>query len=71
MEVVDQKEDSVTVPAGTFQAIYIKIKDKKAGTFQEAWINPQDVPINGMIKVLADTQYGKMKQELTAKSFAP
>ena len=70
-EVVDQKEDSVTVPAGTFKAIYIKIKDKTKGDIQEAWINPQDVPINGMIKVLADSQLGKVTQELTAKSFAP
>ena len=71
MEVVDQKEDSVTVPAGTFKAIYVKIKDKTKGDIQEAWINPQDVPINGVIKVLADSQLGKVTQELTAKSFAP
>ena len=71
MEVVDQKEDSVTVPAGTFKAIYVKIKDKKDGKIQEAWINPQEVPINGMVKALADSQFGKVTQELTAKSFAP
>ncbi len=71
MEIVDQKEDSVTVPAGTFKAIYIKIKNKKDGKIQEAWINPQDVPMNGMIKVLADSPFGKVTQELTAKSFAP
>lgn len=71
MEIVDQKEDSVTVPAGTFKAIYVKIKNKSDGKIQEAWINPQDVPMNGMIKVLADSPFGKVTQELTAKSFAP
>jgi hypothetical protein len=71
MEVVEQKEDQVTVPAGTFKAIYIKIKNKDDGKMQEAWINPQEVPINGMVKALADSQLGQVKQELTSKTFAP
>lgn len=71
MEVVDQKEDSVTVAAGTFKAIYIKIKNKDDGKIQEAWINPQEVPINGVVKVMADSQFGTVTQELTSKSFAP
>ncbi len=71
LEVVDQKEDQVTVPAGTFKAIYVKIKNKSDGKTQEAWINPQDVPINGMVKALADSQFGQVTQELTAKTFAP
>lgn len=71
VEVVETKEDRVTVPAGTFDAIYAKIKDKSNGQIQEAWINPQDVPITGMVKAIADSQFGKINQELTAKSFAP
>ncbi len=71
MEVVETKEDQVTVPAGTFKAIYAKIKNKSDNTIQEAWINPQEIPINGMAKALADSQFGKVTQELTAKSFAP
>ena len=71
MELVETKEDQVTVPAGTFKAVYVKIKDRDSGNIQEAWINPQEVPINGMVKALADSQLGKVTQELTAKSFAP
>jgi hypothetical protein len=71
IEIVETKEASVTVPAGTFDAIYAKIKDKSNGQIQEAWINPQEVPINGMVKAIADSQFGKITQELTAKSFAP
>ena len=71
MELVETKEDQVTVPAGTFNAVYAKIKDRDSGNIQEAWINPQEVPINGMVKALADSQLGKVTQELTAKSFAP
>lgn len=71
IEIVETKEASITVPAGTFDAIYAKIKDKSNGQIQEAWINPQEVPINGMVKAIADSQLGKITQELTAKSFAP
>lgn len=71
IEIVETKEASVTVPAGTFDAIYAKIKDKSNDQIQEAWINPQEVPINGMVKAIADSQLGKITQELTAKSFAP
>ncbi len=71
IEVMETKEDKVTVPAGTFDAIYAKIKDKSNDQIQEAWINPQEVPINGMVKAIADSQLGKITQELTAKSFAP
>lgn len=71
IEVVDTHEDRVTVPAGTFDAIYAKIKDRDSGDLQEAWINPQEVPITGMVKAIADSQFGKITQELTAKSFAP
>lgn len=71
IEIVETKEASITVPAGTFDAIYAKIKDKSNGQIQEAWINPQEVPINGMVKAIADSQMGKITQELTAKSFAP
>lgn len=71
IEVVETKEDRVTVPAGTFDAIYAKIKDRDNGQIQEAWVNPQEVPITGMVKAIADSQLGKINQELTAKSFAP
>lgn len=71
VEIVETKEDRITVPAGTFDAIYAKIRNKSDNTIQEAWINPQEVPINGMVKALADSQFGKVTQELTLKAFAP
>lgn len=69
-EVVEMKEDKVTVPAGTFDCIYAKIKSKKDGSIQEAWINPQAVPMAGMLKALADSQLGKVTQELQKATFA-
>ena len=67
-EIVEMKESSVTVAAGSFKCIYAKIKSKKDGSIQEAWINPQEIPMSGLLKALADSQFGKVTQEL--KSFA-
>ena len=66
-EVLEQKEDKVTVPAGTYDAIYIKIKDKANNdAISEEWVNPRDIPLSGMIKSLADSQLGKVTIELTS-----
>lgn len=65
-EIVEQKEAQVTVPAGTFKTIYIKIKDNGSGQISEQWINPREIPINGMAKSLADSQLGKVTIELTS-----
>ena len=66
VELIDQKEDKVTVPAGTFDAIYLKIKDKGDGKISEQWVNPRDIPLSGMLKSLADSQFGKVTIELTS-----
>jgi hypothetical protein len=67
MEIVDQKEDKVTVPAGTYDAIYIKVKDKaNKDAISEQWVNPRDIPISGMLKSLGDSQLGKVTVELTS-----
>lgn len=63
-EIVDQKEATVTVPAGTFKAIYLKLKEDNK--FSEAWLNPRDLPLSGMIKSIADSQLGKVTIELTS-----
>ncbi len=66
-EVLEQKEDKVTVPAGTYDAIYIKIKDKaNNNAVSEQWVNPRDIPISGMLKSLADSQLGKVTIELVS-----
>lgn len=70
-EILEMKEDKVTVPAGSFDCVYAKIKDKESGNITEAWLNPQAIPMSGMLKALADSQFGKVKQELTSFSFAP
>ncbi len=71
VEVVEMKEDSVTVAAGTFKCIYAKIKNKDDGKISQAWINPKEVPMTGQIKAIAESQLGQITQELTSFQFAP
>ena len=67
IEIVDQKQEQVTVPAGTFDSIHITIKDKaNNGDLSEQWVNPRDIPIAGMVKSLANSQIGKVTIELTS-----
>jgi len=70
-EVLEMKEDRITVPAGTFDCIYAKIRDRSDGKISEAWINPKVVPMSGTLKAVADSQLGKVVQEVTSMQFAP
>lgn len=65
-EVVESKEQSVTVPAGTFDTLYIKAHNKKDNNDVEQWINPKLIPVLGMAKMSAPTQMGQMVVELTS-----
>jgi len=66
IELVETKEDTVKVPAGTFVCMYIKAKQKSSGDFIEQWINPKEVPVVGLVKTIAPSQLGKVTVELTS-----
>ncbi len=65
VEIVETKEAEITVPKGTFKCIYARIKDLDSGDESELWINPQVVPIMGMIKTIQPSQMGTVTLELT------
>ena len=65
-EIVETKGTTVTVPAGTFDCLYAKIRDIDKNEESEAWINPDLIPIMGMLKQLAPGQFGQVVIELTA-----
>jgi hypothetical protein len=66
-EIIDQKEDHITVPAGEFDAIYIKIKDNaQNGQISEQWVNPRDIPLSGMLQSKATSQLGPVTIQLTS-----
>lgn len=64
-EVVDMKEDKITVPAGTFDCIYLKIKDTEKNQESQAWLNPEEIPMMGLIKAIQPGQFGEVTVELT------
>jgi hypothetical protein len=66
-ELIDQKEDKITVPAGTFEVIYLKVKDNaNNGQISEQWVNPRDIPLSGMAQSKSDSQLGKVTIQLTS-----
>lgn len=69
-EILEMKEDKITVPAGSFDAIHVKIKDKSNGNISEAWVNPKIVPMTGLLKMVGQSQLGEVIEEATAFSFA-
>ena len=64
VEIVEEGYKTVTVPAGTFEAIWVKINTEDAKGV-EAWINPRDTCMDGMLKMVSPTQMGKATMELT------
>lgn len=60
IEVIEMKEDRITVPAGTFDCIHARLKDKESNKEINAWINPQVIPMSGMIKQVAPSDLGNV-----------
>ncbi len=65
-EMLEQKEDTVTVPAGTFTCLYMKVQKKSTQEIVEQWINPSEVPVFGMVKQIQPSQFGPVTVELTS-----
>ncbi|OFZ18807.1 MAG: hypothetical protein A2Z20_11400 [Bdellovibrionales bacterium RBG_16_40_8] len=65
VEVVEAKPDRVTVPKGTFDCLYVKLRDKKNNSDSEAWMNMDLVPIGGLIKAVQPSQIGTITIVLT------
>ncbi len=65
-EIVEVKEDKITVPAGTFECIHARLKDKETNKESNAWINPQLIPISGMLKAVQPSQLGEVTILLTS-----
>lgn len=71
LDVVESRFESVRVPAGEFDSVYSKMRNRRDGKIQEGWSNPQLVPIGGMIKAKGESTVGAVTQELRAFSFVP
>ena len=67
IEVIEMKEDRVTVPAGSFDCIHARLRDKEKNEEINAWLNPGLIPMSGMIKQVAPSQMGTVT--ISLKSF--
>lgn len=65
-EIVESRPDTVQVPAGNFECSYVKIHNKSDNSDAELWLNPEIVPIVGLIKQISQSQFGPVTLELTA-----
>ena len=65
MEVIDVQNTTITVKAGSFDCLYVKILNKKDNKESEAWINQDEIPIGGLIQQKAPSQMGEVVVELT------
>lgn len=65
-EIEEMTEASITVPAGTFDCIYVKIRDLDKDEVSEAWINPNIIPISGLLQQKAPSQFGQVVVQLTS-----
>lgn len=58
LEIIEQSYTKITVPAGTFDVLYIKAKSD--GKIIEAWANPVEIPMDGIAKQVAELGMGNM-----------
>ena len=64
--VIDSKEDKITVPAGTFDCLYIKAHSKSQNADVEQWANLKEVPVMGLVQLKTTSQIGPVVAQLTS-----
>ncbi len=67
IEIIEVKEATIQVPAGKFDCIHARMKNKEDNSEINAWINPQLIPMSGLLKQVAPSQMGTVTVSL--KSF--
>ncbi|MBI3017989.1 MAG: hypothetical protein HYY62_08400 [Deltaproteobacteria bacterium] len=68
IELISKDAAEITVPAGTFKTIHVKVKDKTDASDVEAWINPRDIPLGGIVKSSVAKSFLTVTLELTSFS---
>lgn len=66
MEVVETREETISVPAGTYTCVYIKVLDKSKNQEAQQWVNLRDIPVFGMVKSIAQSNFGPVTLQLTS-----
>lgn len=68
IELISKDATEITVPAGTFKAIHVKVRDKTDASDVEAWLNPRDIPLGGIAKSVVTKGFVTVTLELTSFS---
>lgn len=66
VEILEQKSASISVPAGTFDCVFAKIKDVSTENVTDIWLNQKLIPINGMLKMITTQQGMEIVAELVS-----
>jgi hypothetical protein len=67
--VISHDQETITVPAGTFQVVHLVAKDGSNNQI-EIYANPQLIVIDGAAKEIQGTQYGPLTLELVGQQKA-
>ncbi len=65
LEVIEIVDETITVPAGTFACTHARLSDKSNGDELNMWAS-QAVPLSGLVKQLAPSQFGQVTILLTS-----
>jgi hypothetical protein len=70
-EIVDQANKTVTVPAGTFDCLWVKAKVMQNGqeNVSELWVSPGKVSMEGTVKMKTEAMGMEVVMELTKFGF--
>ncbi|MBI3557581.1 MAG: hypothetical protein HY074_15075 [Deltaproteobacteria bacterium] len=65
IEIIGTKNETITVPAGTFKVTHVSAKSKDVQAI-EIWMNPRDISLDGAAKEFLDQGMIKITLELTS-----
>ncbi len=68
IEVVSTNQESITVPAGTFDSMHVVLREKGKTDEIHMWANPVAIPISGLLKQVAPGPMGQVTIECTSFS---
>jgi hypothetical protein len=64
LDIISVTDETITVPAGTFDTQHAQLKDKKTNDEMNMWAT-LDVPVSGMAKQIQPSQLGQVTMVLT------
>jgi len=66
IEILEQRTETITVPAGMYETLYVKIRAMQQGReiIQEIWLAPNEVVMEGSVKIRIPDNLFNVEMEL-------